>query len=46
MRGKKEAVSSRDPSLDIIRCFAFSMVVTVHFLLRSGIYEVLILLII
>ena len=32
--------SLRDPSLDMIRCFAFMLVVWVHFFLRSGIYKV------
>ena len=40
MKDNKKNLTGRDPSLDIIRCFAFCLVVTVHFLLRSGIYDV------
>ena len=40
MKENKTNRTGRDPSLDIIRCFAFMLVVTVHFFLRSGIYDV------
>ena len=39
MPGNMKNQSLRDPALDIIRCFAFVLVVTVHFFLRSGIYK-------
>lgn len=35
----RETKLTRDPSVDMIRCFAFMLVVTVHFCLRSGMRE-------
>ena len=33
------AAKSRDPSMDVIRCFALFCVVSVHFFLNSGFYD-------
>lgn len=35
----RETKLTRDPSVDMIRCFAFVLVVSVHFFLVSGVYS-------